>query len=662
MDKKIILIKAYSISIILLIVALAVIFRIIQIQNAKSSDVYRDFAEKNNFRFKEIEAARGNLYSSDGVLLSTTILKYDIFIDFKTIKKDIFKDNITALSDSLAKILPKSSRQIQFEFQKQREKGNQYYRLFSNLNYNEFDRIKKFPIFNRGKNKGGFIIDKKPHRVRPIFGFGERTLGFDDSRGKAGIEGGVSEYLKGINGKRFEQKITTNEWKPIDNVNTEFKEPIDGNDVVSTIDMRVQDITFNALKNQLIKYEAEHGCAVVMEVKTGKILAMANLQTDGKGNYSDKRNFAVWEAAEPGSTFKTVSILAALDDGYINPKSVINVGEGVWKFYGKNIRDDETVFNNGNYTITDILAHSSNVGTARIIQNYYGKSPENFIRKIDSWLLNKKVDIPIPGESLPYFPSENAIQKSKITLPWMSFGYGIKITPLQILNFYNAIANNGVMVKPRIIERIESKGKIIKNFKTEIIHKQIASQKAREQLIKMLTTAVEEGTSKSIFTPNLSMAGKTGTTQMEYWKGVKGKYKASFCGFFPAENPKYSCIVVIHHPNPKKSIYGGTVAAPIFKEIAGKVFLKSPLNLPKEIKNLPNFHVNRNFKRTINLNLNENSKFLPNLIGHYGKEIIPQLENIGIRVKYNGNGKIIKQSLPEGFKLKKGITIYLELA
>ena len=659
-QRKPIILKAYFIATLLLVVAIAVFARIIDIQSSPQAEKYKELAEHRNFRINQVVAKRGNLYSSDGVLLSTTIIKYDIYVDFKTIKKELFERNISSLADSLAMILPKSKSEILAKFRKEYRNESQYVKIIKNLNYHQFNRIKNFPIFNKGKHKGGFIVERHQERIHPISGFGARTLGFDNERGKAGIEGGVSQYIKGKNGKRFEQRITNTLWKPVEDESFDNVEPIDGNDVVTTIDMRIQDIAFNALRNALIQYKASHGCVIVMEVATGKIKAMANLQSDGNGNYDDVRNFAVWEASEPGSTFKVMSLLAAMDDGYITPETTVEIGkEGYWKFFNETIKDDHIY--RETYNITDVLTYSSNVGVAKIIYKYYGKSPENFIRKINNWNLNQKTGIEIPGESSPYIPTETQAKQSKHTLPWMAHGYNLKLTPLQTLTFYNAIANNGIMVKPTIVERVEQNGKIIQDFKPQIINQKVASEKARAQMITMLTQVVERGTSKSIFTPNLKMSGKTGTTKLEYWKGFENKFLSSFCGFFPSDAPKYSCIVTISNPDSQIGYYGGKVAAPVFKEIAGKVYLKTPYNIPEETNVKINYNLLNYFSRNSHFQFSPKAKFIPEVVGLYGEEVIPQLENAGLKVKYKGSGKIIKQSLPKGFRFYKGNTIYLEL-
>lgn len=650
-ERKKILARTYLVAALILLFAVSVFARLIYIQT-HDTEKYKNLAQTTNFRNVEVVAARGNLYASDGILLATTITKYDIYMDMKTIRNELYQNNIGSLCDSLQKMFKKPSFYFYSKLNEARKKENQYLKLAKGLDYEQFARLKNFPILNKGKNKGGFIVERRTERIKTISGFGIRTLGFDDERGKSGLEGAFSCYLKGKNGREIQQRINQKQWKPI---NIEL-EPQDGNDVYTTIDMRIQDIAYSALQEQLEKSEADHGCAIVMEVATGKIVALTNLQRTKDGGYDDLRNFAVWEAAEPGSTFKSISMLALLDDGYVEPNTTVDIGPGYWKYYKHTIRDDH---GSGIITLSQVLSQSSNVGISKTVDKYFSKNPQDFLNKINSWGINKKTDIDIPGESAPYIPKYGK-KWSPVTLAWMSFGYGVKLTPLQILTFYNGVANNGKLMKPQLLYKIESKGIVTEKFTPIVINQKMASQKAINDLKKMLTYAVETGTSKSIYTPNLSMAGKTGTAQVEYWNKGKGRlYQASFCGFFPADHPEYSCIVVINKP--KKGFYGSQVAAPVFKEIAGKVYLKKPLNLPKEDKSKESQNINILLTKNQKLTISPSTALVPNVIGYYGKDAIPALENLGLKVVYSGNGKVIEQSII-GYPIKKGMTVYLKLS
>ncbi len=653
------LMKSYFVAFVLLLIGGGIIFRIIQIQQTEV-EKYKELAEAKNFRQTEVPATRGNIYSSDNVLLATTILRYDVYMDPTVVKQNLWDENIQGLSDSLSKIIAKPSIEIKRKLIKKRKANQQYIPIALHLDFDQFSRVKNFPIFEKGQSRGGIIVQRKSVRVQPADEFGKRVLGFDNERGSVGLEGAFKEYLRGRNGRQMEQFINQKYWKPIGYWHPDNTDPQDGFDVYTTIDSRVQDITNSALEKQLQAFEANHGCAVVMEVKTGRIVSMVNLKRMEDGSYQDVYNYAVGEKSEPGSTFKVISLLAALDDGYIDPNTSVNIGNGSWRVYKDNyIRDDHGA---GTLTITQVLSESSNIGTAKTIQKYYRKNPENFVNKLNDWGVNQKTGISIKGEAQPVIPHPSEDRWSPITLPWMAYGYGVALTPLQILNFYNAIANDGVMVKPHLLEKIESEGKVIDSFQTVVTHKNIASKNARDLMEKMLIAAVENGTAESIFTPNLKMAGKTGTAQYEYWKwkGGKRKYQSSFCGYFPADNPKYSCIVVINQPNTLIGFYGSQVAAPVFKEIAGKVFLKTPLNIPKEQISPKDYHYQKAFAQRPKM-LKANKKTVPNVVGQFGQDAIPYLENLGYNVKYKGVGKIKQQSITPGLKVKKGATIYLIL-
>ncbi|MGM5630499.1 penicillin-binding protein [Apibacter raozihei] len=649
-ERKNILARAYLVAAFILLFAVLVFARLIFIQT-HDTEKYKNLAQTTNFRNVEVKAARGNLYASDGILLATSITKYDIYLDMKTIRNELYQNNVTILCDSLQKMFGKPSHYYYKVLNEGRRSKNQYMKLAKGLDYEQFARLRNFPILNKGQNKGGFIVERRIERIKTITGFGNRTLGFDNEKGKSGLEGAFSSYLKGKNGREIQQRINQKQWKPI---NIEM-EPLDGDDVYTTIDMRIQDIAYSALQDQLEKSEANHGCAVVMDVKTGKIVAMTNLQRTKNGDYDDLRNFAVWEAAEPGSTFKSISMLALLDDGYVGPETTVDIGTGSWNYYKHVVRDDH---GHGTITLSQVLSQSSNVGIAKTVTKYYSKNPKDFLNKVNSWGINTKTGIDIPGESSPFIPKYDKTW-SPVTLAWMSFGYGVKLTPLQILTFYNGIANNGVLMKPQLLDKIERKGETVRKFTPEILDKKMASEKAISDLKKMLTYAVETGTSRSIYTPNLSMAGKTGTAQVEYWNKGKGRlYQASFCGFFPAENPEYSCIVVINKP--KKGFYGAQVAAPVFKEIAGKVYLKKPLNLPKEDNTKQSVNIESLITKVNKPTINTATTLVPNVVGYYGKDAIPALENLGLKVVYTGQGKVKEQSIT-GYPLKKGMTIYLKL-
>lgn len=629
------------------------ITRIIVLQNTDVEEIRDNYINKN-YREATLQAARGNLYASDGSILATTVMRYDIYIDFKTIRDTAYANNINALTDSLGKMFGKPKSYFRQKFDAEKKKNNQYYTLVRGLDFDEYDRIRKFPLFNKGKNRGGFIVDRNYKRELATSEIGAGTIGMDDERGQSGLEAAFSKYLKGSDGTRLEQRVNSSQWKPIDF--WKVKEPVDGMDVYTTLDLRIQDIAHSALKRQLVEYDAQHGTVIVMETKTGKVRAMVNLQRKEPGVYEDAYNYAIKDNIEPGSTFKAVSLLAAMDDGFIDEGTTVSVGGGSWTYAGQKISDGH---GGGTYEISDVLAKSSNVGTAKLITKHYASNPQVFLNHLKRWKLMDKMDIELPGITTPRIVTPESKRWNAATLASISYGYSTNINLLQLTTFYNGIANKGVMVKPLFIDKIMKDGKVNYDAKPQVMVSKMASKEAIEMMTSALTKAVEKGTARSIYTPNLKMAGKTGTARFEYWKPGPMKYRASFAGFYPSDDPKYTCYVMISEPAPGKSYYGGTVAAPVFKEIAGKTFLKTPQNIEKEMLVEKKVDLSKMTEPNVKIAVTNNK--MPNVTGLIGKNVIPQLENLGYRVDYKGVGKITEQFPLEGTVISKNQKIYLSL-
>ncbi|WPO82844.1 penicillin-binding transpeptidase domain-containing protein [Chryseobacterium sp. JJR-5R] len=627
--------------------------RIVILQNTNVQEIKDDYINKN-YREATLKAARGNLFASDGSILATTVMRYDIYLDFKTMKDTVYTNNIGALTDSLSRMFGKPRPEFRKKFDEQRKKKNQYYMLVKGLDFDQYDRIRKFPIFKRGKNKGGFIVDRNYKRELATSEIGAGTIGMDNGEYSSGLEGAFSKYLRGTDGKRLEQRINSSQWKPIDY--WKVKEPVDGEDVYTTLDLRIQDIAHSALEKQLINFEAKHGTVIVMEVETGKVRALVNLRRDEDGNFVDSYNYALKDNIEPGSTFKTISLLAAMDDGFIDENTTVDVGNGVWVYAKQRISDGH---GHGIYDISDVLAKSSNVGTAKLITKYYAEKPQIFLDHLKRWKLFDKMDIELPGITKPKIITPEHKRWNAATLASIAYGYSSNINLLQLTSFYNGVANGGKMLKPLFIDKIMKDGKLMYTAKPEVMVNKMASEKAIKMMTSALTKAVEKGTGKSIFTPNLKMAGKTGTARFEYWLPGPMKYRASFAGFYPVDKPKYTCYVMISEPNTAKGFYGGTVSAPVFKEIAGKTFLKTPQNIEKEM--LVDRKVNLNKMVEPNVRVAVNNKQMPGVVGLIGKNVIPQLENLGYRVDFKGVGRITEQFPLEGTIISKNQRIYLSL-
>ncbi len=656
-EKKNILNRLYLLAGGMFLFAIAITYKIIDIQFI-NGEFYKQKAEKLTVRDFEIKANRGNVYTSDGSLLATSVSKFDIRMDAVTISNEHFEENIKDLSQSLSQMLGKPAGYYENYIRKARKAKNRYLLITRNLSYNEYLKIKAFPIFKLGIYKGGFIAEQRTVREHPIGKIAERAVGYDDYRGKVGIEGNFYEFLRGKNGKRLKQRIAKGQWKPL-NDNNEI-EPVDGRDIITTIDLDIQDIAHHALLAQLEKFEAEHGTVVVMETKTGEIKAISNLGRNREGNYFERLNYAVGESHEPGSTFKLMSMIVALEDKVIDTSTVIDTGDGKYKVYNRTVRDSHRG-GYGKISAGRVFELSSNVGVVKIIEKYYGDQPQKFIDALRKMGVGNTLNLPIKGEGVPKLP--NPSDKNTwygTSLAWMTHGYGVSMTPMQTLTFYNAVANNGEMVKPQFIKEIRTQNRLIEKFDKIIINPKICSQETIDKMKGLMKNVVKNGTATNIYNKNYELAGKTGTCQAEYWTD-KTEYISSFAGYFPADNPEYSCIVVIHKPNKKIGYYGNVVAAPVFKQIAHKIYTKTPiLDQINKIDNSPEL-LTQNFESYNQLAIKK-YKTMPDLKNMNGMDAVALLENLGIKVTFKGVGKVLSQSVKAGEKLETNKTIQLTLS
>lgn len=656
--------RLYLFTIIMFLIVLGVIFKLFYIQFVVG-DEFRSIARERTIKTESVPANRGNVYSADGSLLATSIPKYTIRFDAIVPSEENFEKNIYALSDSLSGILGGHESDWQKKLRNARASKLRYLLIARNLSFTQQSRIKKFPLFELGSNKGGIIIENKVVREHPIGRIAERTIGDyrSNPEGKInpiGIEGAFNDELKGVDGKQMMQKFAKGNWKPIESMS--YQDPQDGYDIVSTIDVYIQDIAHHALLKQLEKYDADHGCVVVMETKTGEVKAIANLGKGAEGNYYERMNYAVGEIQDPGSTFKLFSMMALLDDKKVDTSKVYDSKNGVVTYYGRSVRDSNRK-GYGKISLGKGFEKSSNTVIVQAVEESYKSNPYQFVKRLNDMGLNKPIGIPIVGEGKPIIPQPKDKTWSAISLPWMAYGYGINITPLQTLTYYNAIANNGEMVKPLFVKEIRNWNKTIKTFEKEIIHPKVCSDETLAQLKDLLKRAVEKGTGKSLYSPNFSMAGKTGTAQVDYHKGNDEMYYASsFAGFFPADNPKYSCVVVIHKPNVATGYYGGDVAGPVFKRIAQKIFTDVPsTNEIMRINQVVEKQQNQYNKYN---KMYQNNTVVPNVKGMAGMDAIAILENFGLKVKMFGNpsGKVKKQSINPGAKIITNQIIILEFS
>jgi cell division protein FtsI (penicillin-binding protein 3) len=626
-------------------------------------DKYRELAELNTTKNFTIPANRGNVYADDESLLATSVPKYDIRFDAVTVTADDFKDNLVPLSKELHRLFGKPASYYQNLLRNARADKNRYLLVAKGLGYSDYIRVKQMPLFNKGPYRGGIIVEQRTVREHPMGKIGERLVGNQrlDKEGvyEVGFEGAFDTYLRGKDGHRLKQKIAKGQWKPVSDENE--IEPQDGYDIISTINVNIQDIAHHALLKQMEYYEAEHGSVIVMEVATGEIKAVSNLGRTPAGTYYEKLNYAIGESHEPGSTFKVIAFMAALEDKLIDTTTVVDTKMGSKPFYGRTITDTK---GHGKISAAHALEVSSNIGLATIIDESYSKDPNKFISHLKEWKLDQRLGIPIEGEGKPIIPEPGHELWSKNALPSMAYGYNLRLTPLQTLTFYNAVANNGIMVKPRFIREIRMMNNQVETFSTEVLNPKICSDKTLHEIRDILKNIVIKGTGRSLYSENFSMAGKTGTARTEYWMedwSTNRRYISSFAGYFPAENPKYSCIVVIHKPSTKKGYYGADVTGPVFKRIAQKIFTDSPLVdeviLPRKV--LPAVALDYgNYSK----NMQYGATLVPNVVGMEGMDAVSLLENLGMKVITQGDGEVIGQSLPSGEPLKKGQKIILSLS
>ncbi|WP_051238714.1 penicillin-binding protein [Gaetbulibacter saemankumensis] len=643
---------------------MAVLFKLFSIQFLQG-DKYRALANERVIKDVVIPANRGNVYSVNGNLLATSVPKYDIRFDAITPTSARFEKYLIPLSDSLASYTGKSSKYYQKELRRARANKNRYYLLARNIGYSGYMRLRNFPLLNLGAFKGGLIVEQKTKREHPMGGIAQRSIGYErfDEDGnvtRAGIDGAFGvKYLRGSDGHRRKQKIGKGQWKPLSDANE--IEPKDGYDVYTTIDVNIQDIAHHALLKQLEEYEADHGCVVVMEAKTGEVRAISNLGRNDNGHYYERLNYAVGEAIEPGSTFKVMALMAALEDKVVDTSTVIDTKLGYKQFYGRGIYDTH---GHGKISAARTLEVSSNIGLATIVDQGYAKNPRKFIAHLQDWGLDKPLGLPILGEGEPVIPQPGDKIWSKNALPSLAYGYNLKLTPLQTLTFYNAIANNGVIVKPRFIKEVKELGKVVESFDKVASDEKICSEKTLKEIQDILKHVVERGTGRSLYSPYFSMAGKTGTAQTEYWmKDWKDnkRYISSFAGYFPADNPKYSCIVVIHKPSVKKGYYGADVTGPVFKRIAQKIHTDTPIVDEVEALDVKVASVESEFENYYKT-AQTYKTIMPNVVGLPVMDALALLENmqVDIRVKLEGSGVVKNQSVNHNQKLKNNQIVVLK--
>ncbi len=654
---------------------------------------------------KNINAVRGNIYAADGSLLATSIPIYEVRFDpnADAITKELFYDSVDSLAWYLSDVFKdRSVASYKRELINARENGERYHLIKRNVKYTELKEMKEFPLFRRGKYKGGFIFLQHNRRERPFKILAARTIGYErEGVTPVGLEGAYKEELKGVDGKRLMQKIAGGVWMPVGDENE--IEPEDGRDIYSTIDVNLQDVAESALLKQLQKHKADHGCVVLMEVKTGAVKAIANLKRTESGGYYEGYNYAIGESTEPGSTFKLAGLVAAIEDGYVDMEDMVDCGDGSKKYYDRTMYDsnyDEGGW--GKITVKRVFEVSSNIGMAEIMLKSYGQNPQNFIDRLGQMNLTKPLNIEIAGEGEPYIKNTSDKSWSGISLAWMAHGYELQQTPLQILTFYNAIANDGVMVKPMFVDKITKGRKLEKTIDPIVLNAKVCSKETIDKVKSALEGVVENGTASNLRNADYKIAGKTGTAQIankNYGYSYKSKvsHQASFVGYFPADNPQYSCIVVVNAPS-QHVYYGNLVAGPIFKEVADKVYANS-LDMHEELKEQKYFAnsaipYSKNGNKAdveklfsfLNIDVKSEAKdaewivtstqdslvtiqpriiqqnLVPNVKGMGLRDALYLLENQGLAVEVEGSGVVKEQSILPGKRINPGSQIKLILS
>ncbi len=705
--KKDILFRVGLVYFCFLLLAMVIISRIVYIQFVKGG-FYREKAKSVSLKDITIEPNRGDILATDGRLLASSIPFYEIRMDMKAngLDPDEFHANVDSIALCMSRLFgdkPKSAYKQEM-LQAYNEKMR-FFLIKKGVDYNQLKIVKTFPLFRLGQNRSGMQAVQENTRIQPHRTLASRTIGYvskSEAGNVVGIEGGFDHYLRGVKGVRLMQRLSGGVWLPVNGDNE--VEPEDGYDVVSCIDVNIQDVAESALRKQLEQHNAQHGCAILMEVQTGEIKAITNLEKDETGRYHEAYNYAIGECTEPGSTFKLASLIAAFEDGYIQLDDTIDTKEGSATYYGIKLKDSEHD-GWGKISVKQAFEHSSNAGISTIITKYYTGKERQFVDRLYGMKLNQKLDLEIKGEGMPEIKYPGDKHWSGISLPWMSIGYEVKLAPIHILTLYNAIANDGKMVKPRFVKEVSQHGKTIKSFGTDVIESSICSNATLKKVRVMLEGVVTEGTAKNLNNSIYKIAGKTGTAQIA--RNNKGysnnyqndlgqvSYQASFVGYFPADNPKYSCIVVVNSPS-NSVYYGNVIAGPVFKEIADKVYanafdiqptIKSngnltevpysktglrkdldyifdKLDIPVEDKN-----TNAEWVSTIKKNnkIEYNSrhiinKLVPNVVDMGLRDAIFLLENAGLRVIVKGRGKVTNQSIAPGTIVSIGATIILDMS
>ena len=686
---------------VLITVAVALLVKILVLQYVQRGK-WSSMSDRYVYKTAEMPANRGDILARDGRLLASSVPYYSIYMDTRSsgMSSSTWSDGINGLCEGLSKYLGvRSAEGWKSVITAARKRGDRYFLIKKKVDYATLKKLKELPIFREGQFRGGLVAQPENRRILPHDELAARTIGYlsmEEEGTRVGLEGSFNKDLAGKNGVVVKQRLTGGDWITVNE--SESVEASDGNDIVTTLDVDLQDVASSALESQLRKHNAHHGCAILMEVETGDIRAIANLEQRGDGTYHETYNYAIGESTEPGSTFKLPVLMAALEDGVVDTGDIVDTGNGTVKFYNKIIRDTKEG-GYGKITVKEVFEKSSNVGTSIIINEHYKDRPKKFVNRLYEMRLDQQLDLQIKGEGKPLIRDPGDKLWSGLSLPMMSHGYEVQMTPLQILTFYNAVANDGKMMRPRFVTEISRNGQVIKSFGTEVLDNSIASRSTIKKVKAMMEGVVEHGTATNLRNADYKIAGKTGTAQIArdkhgYRTGARMSYQASFVGYFPAENPLYSCIVVVNAPS-NGVYYGNIVAGSVFREISDKVYAttfyrefraESRDDVKKSAPEAGNGYrddinevlgsLDVRYKRTskedwvatrengdtirlVGVSLKEG--LVPDVRGMSLRDAVYLLENSGLKVRYSGKGKVLRQSPQHGARISEGSVVSLDL-
>ena len=665
----------------ILLVAFAIVLRIAFLIWIEG-DKWREMPQNRTTRTVEVEPMRGNIYSTDGNILVMTEPIFTVRMDLhhSVVPQDTFNLHVQALADSLARMFPQRSSGewrrslvearnrdlgINPNTERHRGRGMRNFLIARNIQYADLMRVQTFPILNRGRHRGGLIVEESSHRRHLHGQLARRTIGnIREDGGGVGLEFAFDDVLRGHSGKRFERQLARDVWVP---VFSNQQEPQGGMDIVTTIDMRLQEVAHAALSRALRNSNATHGTAILMEVSTGKIRAISNLQrSERTGNFYETENFAINESVEPGSTFKLASLIAILEEGRLDTGDLVPTGQ--MRVGGRTLRDVRPE-GRGEVTLKHAFEISSNVGIAWAArQTFSGRNERRFFDYFQGMRLHHPLGLEIPGERNPVVRTLEEKRRDNIlwagSLEWVSMGYEVQMTPLQQLALYNAVANNGRMMKPMFVEEIRRSGRVVRRFEPTVLERRIASDRTLGMVRASLEGVVQYGTARSLSRSPFRIAGKTGTAQIfDDQRRITG-HRASFIGYFPADNPKFSCLVIISNPSGVR-FHGGEIAAPVFQAIADRVYA-THMNLATEIPEREDFQplqLASNAERIYEIKESaRSSRTLPNVRGMTAQDAVFLLESLGYRVMLNGRGVVREQSITAGTRIVSGQQITLRLS